>query len=106
MTLDRLSIFRAMFPFRGGKKIAGIMAARWQRAHVRDPALAGDIIELGRVLSLRPGLFEDGVEIPEPIDPVRLAYEQGKRDLAVQILALMGVTNSELEKLMEMDSDA
>lgn len=103
MMLDRFSIFRAMFPFAGGRRVAADMAARWQRAFVRDPALAGDLIGLGRVLALRPVLIEDGIEVPEPIDPARLAYDQGQRDMAVKLLALMGVTNSELSKLMEMD---
>lgn len=100
MTLDRFSIFRAMFPAKGA---AADVAARWQRAFVREPALATDIIGLARILSLRPALFQDGAEVPEPIDPVRLAYEQGQRDLGVKFLALMGVTNSELAKLMEVD---
>ncbi len=103
MILDRFSIFRAMFPFAGGRRIAADMAARWQRAQVRDPALASDLIGLGRILALRPALFADGAEIPEPIDPVRLGYEQGRRDLAVQLLALMGVTNTELANLMEVN---
>lgn len=105
MILDRFSIFRAMFPFSGGRRVAGELASRWRRAFVRDPDLAGDLIGLGRVLALRPALFDDGAEVPEPIDPVRLAYEQGRRDMAVQLLALMGVTDTELAKLMELNDE-
>jgi hypothetical protein len=101
--LDRLSIFRAIWPFRGGHKVARETASRWQRAADRDPGLMRDIVALGRVLSLRPALFQDGAEVPEPIDPVRLAYDQGRRDLAVQIIALMGVTETELAQLLEND---
>ncbi len=101
MILDRFSIFRALFPER---RRAADAAARWQRAYVRDNALAGDVIELGRVLALRPVLFDQGVEVPEPIDPVRLAYDQGRRDMAVQIIALMGVNNTELAQLMEVEN--
>lgn len=100
MILDRFSIFRALVPARAQ---AADLAARWQRAFVREPQLATDIIALARILALRPALFQDGAEVPEPIDPVRLAYEQGQRDMGVKILALMGVTNSELAKLMEVD---
>jgi len=100
MILDRISIFQAMFPRR---QIAADVALRWQRAFARDPALAADVIGLARILTLRPALFQDGAEVPEPIDPVRLAYEQGQRDLGVKLIALMGVTNTELANLMEVD---
>lgn len=103
MILDRFSVFRAMFP---AKSQAADVAARWQRAFVREPQLAADLIGLAAILALRPTLFEGGAEVPEPIDPVRLAYEQGRRDMGVKLLALMGVTNSELQKLMEVDDNA
>lgn len=97
-----MSIFRAMFP---GRAAAYDVAKRWRVAFDRQPELATDIITLGRVLTLRPGLYENGIEVPEPIDPTRLAYEQGQRDMAVKLLALGGVTTHELSKLMERDNE-
>jgi hypothetical protein len=115
--LHRWSIWAAMFPAPAGdspedhharaaaKSAAADAAVRWQRAYVRDPMLAADIISQAGILSLQPANFENGIEIPEPIDPIRMAVEKGQRDLGVKILALMGVTNAELAKLMEVDHE-
>lgn len=98
MILDRLGIIRALIP---SKRAAADIAARWRQASAKDPELIGDAIRLGGVISLQPDIYEHGVPIGAPIDPVRLAYEAGRRDLAVQLVALMGLTHTELQSLME-----
>lgn len=77
------------------------MAARWHRVALTNPDLAGDVIRLGNVLALQPDQYDRGMPLGAPIDPTRLAYEAGKRDMAVQVLALLGLTATELQSLME-----
>lgn len=99
---DRLGIIRALFP---AKSVASDVAVRWVRAVRAEPELIGDVIRLGAVLTLQPDTYDNGMPIGAPIDPTRLAYEAGRRDLATQILALMGLTHTELQSLMEEDYD-
>lgn len=96
MIWDRLSVLRTLFVGRG---VASDVARRWRAA--RDPALAADILRLGGVLTLQPVRIVGGVPEVEPIDPQRLAYEAGRRDFAIQLLALMGLTITEINSLME-----
>lgn len=98
MIFDRLGIIRALFPSKGQ---AAEVATRWKRAARTEPDLIGDAIRLGGVIALQPDTYEQGLPIGAPIDPVRLAYEAGRRDLAVQLVALMGLTHTELQSLME-----
>ena len=83
------------------QRAAADMALRWTRAFRADPDLAADIIRLGRVLEARPARFAEGIEQPDPIDPVRLAFEEGRRDLALKLLAAGHLGQNELNRLME-----
>ena len=78
---------------------------RWTRAFRGDPELVTDILQIGRVLGTRPVRFENGVEMADPIDPIRLAYEAGQQDMARRLLALGGISRTELRNLMETDQD-
>jgi hypothetical protein len=98
MILDRFTILRVLFP---AKEAAGEVARRWYRAHRDCPELAGDLIRLGGVLAQHPARMEAGLRMPDPIDPVRMAYEAGRRDMAVAVLALMKITIPELNSLLE-----
>jgi hypothetical protein len=98
MIWSRLSVLRALFASRAQARDAGL---RWHRALRHVPELQGDLIRLGGILTLQP--VENGEA--QPLDPHRLAYEAGKRDLALQLLALMGLSITELNTLME-DDDA
>lgn len=100
MILDRIGILRALFPVRAG---VYDLAARWQRAAADEPELMGDVIRLGGVVALQPDTYDQGVPIGAPIDPVRLAYDAGRRDFALQLAALMGLTTTEMNSLMEDD---
>lgn len=112
MIMDRIPILRALFPapdlgdpdatrlaVRGAKRTAAAYARRWTEAARRDRRLVTDLVTLGGVLALRPVRFEDGIEAPDPIDPCRLAYEAGRRDMAVSLIALMGITPDDLNDL-------
>lgn len=95
---DRSGILR--FIWRRQKNVPRAVVRRWQAAYRADPALADDLIHLGHVLVRRAEYLEDGEIRPDPIDPVRLAYEQGQRDLALAILSLMHLTPFEMNQLM------
>ena len=51
------------------------------------------------MLILQP--VQDGE--PQPLDPLRLAYEAGRRDFAMQLLALMGTSFEDMNRMMEDD---
>jgi catalase (peroxidase I) len=89
---------------RAAAAAAAAGAHRWAQAAARTPELRADLIRLGGVLALQPARFEAGFEVREPIDPVRLAYEAGQRDMALRLLALMGTTPETLIPMME-DAD-
>lgn len=96
----RIPLIQALFP---SKRPAADAALRWTRAGRDEPRLMGDLIAFGGVLALRPDGYDAGTPMGLPIDPVRLAYEAGRRDLAVQLCAMMGLTHDELTFLMEDD---
>lgn len=87
--------------FNGQRREMQYGALRWTRAFRTDPELAQDLIRLGHVLEMEPVTLVQGVEQPTPIDPYRMAYEKGRRDLAIQILALGRISQTELNALME-----
>lgn len=114
MIFNRFSVLQALFPAAPGngpsdrqlqqaaRAAAADAAQRWSLAAGRCPELATDLIGMGGVLSLHPVLIQEGCAVPEPFDPQRLAYEAGRRDMALQLLALMGITREEMAKLMEV----
>jgi len=111
---SRLALVFSLFPLRrhqdpaaqkaaidAANRQAAEVARRWWKARNADPELMADVIRLGGVLTAQP--FENA-EVAD-LDPQRLAYEAGRRDLALQLTALMGLTLSELNSLMG-DDDA
>lgn len=97
MIWNRLSIFATIFP-RGAQAASREAMRRWRRAFQTDAELRADLIRLGGVMTMTP---------PNPQGPSTelLAYEAGRRDFALQLLALGGVTPYEFTQLMD-DSDA
>jgi len=83
-------------PF-GDARAAAIVARRWWKARARDPELAADLIRLSGVLTL-PRL---GNGAPDVTDAQALAFEAGRRDMALQLLAMMQLTHQEMATLME-----
>ncbi|SFI60658.1 hypothetical protein [Albimonas pacifica] len=102
---DRIAVaFSALFfePTQAGRRIirqaVSRRAARWGRACTAEPRLAADVLALGGVLALGP---RDQTGAPE-LAPEHLAYEAGRRELALELVALMGLTPFELrEQMME-----
>lgn len=117
MIFDKFSILRGLFgrPLPPMASIEEARAAvteaeaaavdpsrRWRQAANRDPELLGDVLRLGGILTTQPIA---GGELAAPIDPLRLAYETGRRDLALQLATMMSLSIHDLNTLME-DNDA
>ena len=94
---NKFSILQAVF---STKAEAGETARRWRAAGARDRELVADLIRLGGIVTLQP--MQAGE--PAPIDPLRLAYEAGRRDFALQLLTMMQLTIFELNQILE-DND-
>jgi len=82
----RLAIILSRFV---GARAAREAARRWREAQRIAPGLAQDIIRLGGVMA----------PTGAPLDPQRLAYEAGRRDLAHEVLALMTLSTDEINDL-------
>lgn len=95
---DRLSIIRGFVPF-AARAVALRQARRWSLAAREDSRLAVDLIVLGGIMTAQPATLQDGWPSPALPDPQRLAYEAGRRDLALQLLSLMSLTPTELNTL-------
>lgn len=76
-------------------------AKRWQHAFAKQPSLPEDIIRLSGLMEVQPVEMTNGFPQPATIDPHALAYEAGKRDLGLKLLALGHITPLELNSLME-----
>lgn len=100
MIWDRFLVLRSLFPTKASAQAVG---RRWTAAMRADSRLRHDLIRLGGVLVLQPVAVQDGIPEVEPIDPLRLAYEAGRRDFALQLLALSGLSFEDLNTLMEDD---
>ena len=97
MIWERIPLIRALIPH---KATAGEAARRWRNARAVSPELAEDVIRFSALMTMQPARYQDGLSTPE-LDPARLAYEAGRRDLGLQLLALMGVSQTELNAMME-----
>jgi hypothetical protein len=104
MIFDRLAIiFRALMtaPDRAARamirRTVSRRARRWGRAAAEQPALAADLLAMGRVLEQAPRTPDDTLAASTE----EMAYELGRRDLALELLALMHVTTFELHQMMQ-----
>lgn len=93
------------FYARAQKREALASAKRWRKAVAQDPELRADLIRLGGVMTLLPRALRDGVPELEPIDPLRQAYDAGRREFALHLLALSGLTIHDLNILSETDDE-
>jgi len=99
---DRIGALRAIYPTRGG---AADGARLWRRVFAQHPEIAESLAILGGLYAMSERSFdENGIERPEPVDPLRLAREQGRRDLALEILA-HNLSMTELNQLMEASDE-
>ena len=112
--LDRFSILQGLFgPFRGGasadheaaaRGAALAMGRRWRRAVQDCPQLRDDLIALGGIFRQPPVEMLNGMPSPGTQDLYQCGREDGRRELACQLLALSGLTIEELNQLtMEND---
>ena len=95
-----LTTIAAFLPF-GAKREAMSLAKRWGKAVKDDPRLAEDLIRLGGVLNGQPAQLQDGYPTPALPDAQLLAYQAGRRDMALQLLALTSLTPYQLNDLMK-----
>lgn len=87
-------------------RAAGQMARRWTAMLRRHPELREDLIQLGGLLKPNPKLMSGGDPGPADKTPYQCGVDDGRRELAVQILALGSMTNTEINRLMEDDDYA
>lgn len=107
MILDRLGHLLARFGnTRSGRATAGAHASVWSYAAASHPELIPDLIRQGGLLAGQPVSMEGGEPLPMPVDPYRLAYEAGKRDLALQLISAAGLSTYDINRLFkEHDHD-
>lgn len=99
MIFARLPLIR--FIFGGNDAEAAAYAKRWRRAFADQPELAADLIRLGGILAFPPERMVNGEVAPDPVDPIRMARDEGQRMLAIKLLALGGTNYDDLNQLME-----
>ncbi|MDZ7919978.1 hypothetical protein [Rhodoferax sp.] len=98
-----LTILQAIFPSEARRELARV-ADRWRKAANTTPALAEDLIRLGEVIAPQPARLNEGYPTPALPDAIQLAYAAGRRDMALQLLALMNLTASQTHALMKEQS--
>lgn len=108
MIWDALTIaFRALIPERDPgiraqiRRTVSRRARRWARASVAEPYLRADLLAIGRVLSMAPRGGDDALAATAQ----ELAYDAGRRDLALELLALMAVTPLQIHHMMQDAED-
>jgi hypothetical protein len=105
----RLGVLQGLFgAFRGNpgaRASAHSMGLRMTAIMARNPKFAVDIANLGGVFAAPPVQLVNG----QPHAPTRDLYQcgrdEGRRELALQILALGGLTHEDLNQLMEDNYD-
>jgi hypothetical protein len=95
-----VTILAAVIPGHARREAAR-MARRWTAAAKADPRLAEDLIRLGNVLAGQPAVLDNGLPTPDLPDAQLLAYQAGRRDMALQVLALMNLTPTQLNALVQ-----
>ncbi len=102
MILNRLAHLLARFGNTpAARRAAGVHADTWRRAAHAVPDIVPDLIRQGGLLDGQPVVMDAGYPSPAPIDAHRLAYEAGRRDLALQLLSAAGLTTDELNHLFK-----
>ena len=94
---DVFGILRSFLP---DPRAAQVVSLRWQRAAHAEPQIVQDVIVMGRVLAKQPAEFENGQEVPAVIDPSRVLMDAGRRELALELLALCKVDAAALAALI------
>lgn len=95
-----VTLLQAIFPFEQRLDMAR-KSRRWRAAIKDDSSLAIDLIQLGGVLTGQPARLTEGWPAPALPDAATLAYAAGRRDMALQLLALAHLSPSKLQSLMK-----
>lgn len=98
MIWNRLAVFSTIFLPGTPVSVPRDCVRRWRKAVADQPELAEDLIRLGGVLALSPP--RSG-----PPSVEQLAYEAGRRDFALQLLSIAGLSPYQLNQMMD-DPDA
>lgn len=104
MIWSRIGILAGSFGFHQRRDVADI-GRRWVKATTAQPELRADLIRLGGVLVMEPRNITQGFPEVATIDPLKQAYDAGRRDFALQLLALSGLTHDDMNILMENDDE-
>lgn len=104
MIWHRIRLLAARFSY-GDRRQVAEMAKRWRKAAHTQPELRNDLLRMGGILTMPPVDAVDGVPFDVPQSPQQVDREAGRRMLALQLLALMGLTVDELNSLMETDDE-
>ncbi|MBY5988210.1 hypothetical protein [Roseovarius atlanticus] len=113
--LQRLAILAGRFgsfwhgssaDLRARRDAAYERALRWRKAFAADPQLRADLVELGDLLQAsakRP--TQAGDMLPGTKDLYQCGVDEGRRSLALEVLALGGLDEEEMVQLMEEPDD-
>jgi hypothetical protein len=99
MIWHRLGVFATLFSAASPVGVRRAAVRRWRRAFADQPELAEDIIRMAGVMALTPPARDAAPNLEQ------LAYEAGRRDFGLQLLALGQITPYELKQMMG-DDDA
>lgn len=94
MIWSRLTVFSTLFRPGTPAGVARDCVRRWRKAVATDPAIAEDLIRLGGVLALSPPREGEA-------NAQQLAYEAGRRDFALQLLSVAGLSPYQLNQMMD-----
>ncbi len=97
MIFDNLGIFLRRAATRDMKRAAVERADRWAAVANTNPDLVTDLIIMGRLLSL--GVLDENDRLQST--DIELAYEQGRRDFCLDLLAMMKTTPFEINQLLK-----
>lgn len=97
MIFDHIGIFLRRAKTCEMQAAATERASRWAMVAAQNPELVEDLIIMGRLMSL--GVLDEADRLQS--SALELAYEQGRRDLALDLLALMNTTPFEIHNLLK-----
>jgi len=92
-----IAIFMRGFAGRRPPRAVVERAARWSDVAANNPALVEDMVILGEIVAL--GAVDETNKLQS--SALELAYERGRRDLAIEILAMMQITPFEINQLLK-----
>jgi hypothetical protein len=98
-----LTVLAAFFPA-DAKRVVAARARRWSKVAREDSRLVEDLIDMGGILTGQPAMLENGWPTPALPDAKDRDYQLGRRDMALQLLALMNLTPTQLHSLVKEDA--